>query len=147
MLRKLEPGLVAMYSRSSVLMTSIMKSLPGRSMTMSPVGVFSFFFSFLPSVAGASCFAASGDCATTVVAAVAPRPAAADLRKSLRSMRSLLLLVCQSIYHWDWPQERRSTSRNMQSKIMPLADAIAAHVKDGMTVAMEGFTHLIPFAA
>jgi len=30
---------------------------------------------------------------------------------------------------------------------MPLADAIAAHVKDGMTVAMEGFTHLIPFAA
>ena len=35
----------------------------------------------------------------------------------------------------------------MQSKIMPLAEAIAAHVKDGMTVAMEGFTHLIPFAA
>jgi len=35
----------------------------------------------------------------------------------------------------------------MQSKIMPLADAVAAHVKDGMTVAMEGFTHLIPFAA
>jgi len=35
----------------------------------------------------------------------------------------------------------------MHSKIMPLADAIAAHVKDGMTVAMEGFTHLIPFAA
>ena len=30
---------------------------------------------------------------------------------------------------------------------MPLTEAIAAHVKDGMTVAMEGFTHLIPFAA
>jgi glutaconate CoA-transferase, subunit A len=28
-----------------------------------------------------------------------------------------------------------------------LADAIAEHVRDGHTVAMEGFTHLIPFAA
>jgi glutaconate CoA-transferase subunit A len=28
-----------------------------------------------------------------------------------------------------------------------LADAIAEHVRDGQTVAMEGFTHLIPFAA
>ena len=35
----------------------------------------------------------------------------------------------------------------MHSKLMPLADAIAAHVKDGMMVAMYGFTHLIPFAA
>ena len=35
----------------------------------------------------------------------------------------------------------------MNSKIMPLADAVARHVKDGDTVAMEGFTHLIPFAA
>jgi glutaconate CoA-transferase subunit A len=35
----------------------------------------------------------------------------------------------------------------MQRKLMPLAEAVAAHVKDGMTVAMEGFTHLIPFAA
>ena len=31
---------------------------------------------------------------------------------------------------------------------VPLAsDASAAHVRDGDTVAMEGFTHLIPFAA
>lgn len=30
---------------------------------------------------------------------------------------------------------------------MSLADAVAAHVRDGDTVAMEGFTHLIPFAA
>ncbi|TDO54478.1 glutaconate CoA-transferase subunit A [Kribbella sp. VKM Ac-2527] len=29
----------------------------------------------------------------------------------------------------------------------PLADAIAEHVHDGDTVALEGFTHLIPFAA
>src|SRR5215467_7840005 len=28
-----------------------------------------------------------------------------------------------------------------------LAEAVAAHVHDGDTVAMEGFTHLIPFAA
>jgi glutaconate CoA-transferase subunit A len=35
----------------------------------------------------------------------------------------------------------------MTSKIMPLADAVARHVKDGQTIAMEGFTHLIPFAA
>ncbi|MBX7120247.1 MAG: hypothetical protein K1X31_14745 [Gemmatimonadaceae bacterium] len=30
---------------------------------------------------------------------------------------------------------------------LPLRDAIAAHVRDGLTVALEGFTHLIPFAA
>jgi len=30
---------------------------------------------------------------------------------------------------------------------LPLRDAVAAHLKDGDTVAMEGFTHLIPFAA
>src|SRR3954452_6603428 len=30
---------------------------------------------------------------------------------------------------------------------LSLADAIAEHVHDGDTVALEGFTHLIPFAA
>lgn len=30
---------------------------------------------------------------------------------------------------------------------MPLADAVAAHAQDGQTVSLEGFTHLIPFAA
>ncbi len=30
---------------------------------------------------------------------------------------------------------------------MPLAEAVAAHVRDGASVALEGFTHLIPFAA
>jgi glutaconate CoA-transferase subunit A len=30
---------------------------------------------------------------------------------------------------------------------LPLSDAIAAHLHDGASVAMEGFTHLIPFAA
>jgi glutaconate CoA-transferase subunit A len=35
----------------------------------------------------------------------------------------------------------------MTSKIMPLADAVGRFVKDGQTIAMEGFTHLIPSAA
>ena len=33
------------------------------------------------------------------------------------------------------------------AKFLSLHDAIATHVRDGDTVAMEGFTHLIPFAA
>jgi glutaconate CoA-transferase, subunit A len=33
------------------------------------------------------------------------------------------------------------------AQIVPLADAVAAAVRDGDAVAMEGFTHLIPFAA
>src|SRR5256885_9306847 len=31
--------------------------------------------------------------------------------------------------------------------LMRLADAIEQHVRDGQSVALEGFTHLIPFAA
>ena len=31
--------------------------------------------------------------------------------------------------------------------LLPLAEAIATHVHDGESVALEGFTHLIPFAA
>ncbi len=33
------------------------------------------------------------------------------------------------------------------AKIVPLAEAIGDNVRDGDTVAMEGFTHLIPYAA
>jgi len=32
-------------------------------------------------------------------------------------------------------------------QLLPLAEAIATHVRDGQSVALEGFTHLIPFAA
>jgi glutaconate CoA-transferase, subunit A len=32
-------------------------------------------------------------------------------------------------------------------ELLPLRDAIAHHVHDGQSVALEGFTHLIPFAA
>ncbi|MGQ0841110.1 CoA transferase subunit A [Actinokineospora sp.] len=35
----------------------------------------------------------------------------------------------------------------MTSKLTTLSAAVAAHVRDGDAVAMEGFTHLIPFAA
>lgn len=34
-----------------------------------------------------------------------------------------------------------------RSKQMTMQDAIATHVNDGDTVALEGFTHLIPVAA
>jgi glutaconate CoA-transferase, subunit A len=34
-----------------------------------------------------------------------------------------------------------------KSLLVPLEDAIAAHVGSGATLALEGFTHLIPFAA
>jgi glutaconate CoA-transferase, subunit A len=33
------------------------------------------------------------------------------------------------------------------TQFLPLRDAIAAHVHDGDVIAMEGFTHLIPYAA
>ncbi|MGV9744390.1 CoA transferase subunit A [Rhodococcus zopfii] len=32
-------------------------------------------------------------------------------------------------------------------KVMTMRDAVATYVQDGMTVALEGFSHLIPFAA
>jgi glutaconate CoA-transferase subunit A len=32
-------------------------------------------------------------------------------------------------------------------EVLPLAEAIATHVCDGQSIALEGFTHLIPFAA
>lgn len=35
----------------------------------------------------------------------------------------------------------------MTTRLITLRDAIATHVRDGICVALEGFTHLIPFAA
>lgn len=40
-----------------------------------------------------------------------------------------------------------STRRQGGPALLSLRDMIATHVRDGMTVALEGFTHLIPFAA
>src|ERR1700734_1117517 len=42
---------------------------------------------------------------------------------------------------------RLSIERGQMAEWMKLAEAVAAHVQDGDTLAMEGFTHLIPFAA
>jgi glutaconate CoA-transferase, subunit A len=41
----------------------------------------------------------------------------------------------------------RGTAVHTEARITTLADAIAENVRDGDTVALEGFTHLIPFAA
>jgi glutaconate CoA-transferase subunit A len=40
-----------------------------------------------------------------------------------------------------------TASRRLAGSVLPLAEAVAAHVRDGDCVAFEGFTHLIPFAA
>jgi glutaconate CoA-transferase subunit A len=40
-----------------------------------------------------------------------------------------------------------ATKRSHSAQIMPLAEAVAELVRDGDSVALEGFTHLIPFAA
>src|SRR5271167_3968413 len=40
-----------------------------------------------------------------------------------------------------------STPTAPSSRIKPLSDAVAELVHDGDSLAMEGFTHLIPFAA
>ena len=42
---------------------------------------------------------------------------------------------------------RAATSFPLVPKIVSLTDAVAELVHDGDTVALEGFTHLIPFAA
>lgn len=41
----------------------------------------------------------------------------------------------------------KSRNARRRARVVPLPDAIAEFVHDGDTVAMEGFTHLIPFAA
>src|SRR4029077_11341937 len=41
----------------------------------------------------------------------------------------------------------RGESARMHSKVLSMRDAIARHVHDGDTVVIEGFTHLICFAA
>jgi glutaconate CoA-transferase subunit A len=40
-----------------------------------------------------------------------------------------------------------ASDQSTAASIMPLAEAVAEHVHDGDAVALEGFTHLIPFAA
>ena len=47
----------------------------------------------------------------------------------------------------DCPVRGSPTSVPRVAKIVSLTDAVAELVHDGDTVALEGFTHLIPFAA
>src|SRR5438445_151351 len=153
-----------MYSRSSVLMTSTMKSEPGRSTTLSPGSIFSLFLGdWAPACAGvAACSAALSAAATVVAAATAD--AAVVFRNILRSTpdffssaiqfssrarrkfgsKSLTLRIGSGTpFHIQEP----FAGTSMQTKIMPLSEAVERTVKDGQTLAMEGFTHLIPFAA
>jgi glutaconate CoA-transferase, subunit A len=46
-----------------------------------------------------------------------------------------------------YPRRPQSVSAVRSSKLSSMADAIASHVHDGDTIAIEGFTHLISFAA
>ena len=45
-----------------------------------------------------------------------------------------------------WPRTTRGSSLS-SPMLQPLSDAVASYVRDGDTVALEGFTHLIPHAA
>src|ERR1700674_5141874 len=52
---------------------------------------------------------------------------------------------------WTRPADDRGpgplAGSGMSSKVTTLRDAVAAHLQDGETLAIEGFTHLISFAA
>src|SRR5580698_6782041 len=50
-------------------------------------------------------------------------------------------------YMGRWVIMRPFTQGGSMAEWSTLAEAIGAHVHDGETIAMEGFTHLIPFAA
>ena len=41
----------------------------------------------------------------------------------------------------------RQPADQLMSQFLSLADAVEDNIRDGDSVAMEGFTHLIPFAA
>src|SRR5438477_2522917 len=83
---------MAAYSRSSDLMTSAMKSEPGRSTTMSP----GIIFSLLLWVAS---FAPLSAAAASTGAALTPTPAAAVFRKLLRSTPPFFssAIACSSV--------------------------------------------------
>src|SRR5512138_1858412 len=84
-LRKLDPGLDAMYSMPVALMTSTMKSEPGRAITLSRLGGASLPLE-LDSAASAGLFAAI--CVPITAAAVA----AAPFKNARRSKLSLAMM-------------------------------------------------------
>src|SRR5262250_3353375 len=92
-LRKLDPGLEAMYSMAVALMTSTIKSDPGLLMILS-LGCAASFVS--PSV-GALCAAAF--VAAIWVPMTAAALTAAPFKKERRSI-PCLLMICLLIYSW-----------------------------------------------
>src|SRR5246500_6067840 len=55
-----------------------------------------------------------------------------------------LLLLSPAVHARAVADHRRVSS---EVPLLPLIESIATHVRDGQSVALEGFTHLIPFAA
>src|SRR5689334_19012954 len=68
-------------------------------------------------------------------------PAAAWYSPICRRLKTLELLAISNEVH------ELSSGAQLMTKFLSLPDAIGSMVQDGMTVALEGFTHLIPFAA
>src|SRR6516225_2502241 len=72
----------------------------------------------------------------------ATRPSAAGRARARPARRSAPSITCRSTCA---SSHRPSSSERMP--LLSLREAIATYVKDGASVALEGFTHLIPFAA
>src|ERR1700730_18104745 len=71
------------------------------------------------------------------------RRLAAGKARAVPARRSPPSTICRSTC----ASSHRPWSSNTRMPLMTLSDAIAQHVRDGQSVALEGFTHLIPFAA
>src|SRR5579862_1334760 len=71
------------------------------------------------------------------------RPLAAGRAPAAPARPSAPSTTCRSTC----ASSRRPWSSKPAVPLLPLTEAIAAHVRDGQSVALEGFTHLIPFAA
>src|SRR5207244_11814049 len=73
----------------------------------------------------------------------ATRPAAAAKARAVPARPSAPSTACRSTC----ASSRRPSSSEVAVPLLPLSESIATHVLDGASVALEGFTHLIPFAA
>src|SRR5436853_2256551 len=73
----------------------------------------------------------------------ATRPSAAGKARAVPARPSAPSTTCRSTC----ASSRRPSSSEVAVPLLPLSESIATHVRDGASVALEGFTHLIPFAA
>src|ERR1700732_3085175 len=71
------------------------------------------------------------------------RRSAAGRARAIPARRSAPSITCRSTC----ASSRRPSWSEVTVPLMPLDESIATHVRDGQSVALEGFTHLIPFAA